>query len=747
MPNDSECAWSVARRILLVASLCTLSLAASCGGHDGDTCTAGAEDCRCTGDGTCNPGLICQVELCVVNTRRDAGRSSGGSDDGDSGQGGAGGSPADASTNDALVSVTPPPPPIQVSYLDKTASPCDDFYQFACGGWQVQNALRPNELNRSTYGTPETDISKVVYGSIDFMIANRTTSTDPEVITIGNYYQSCMDAVAQPAARETLKTVVALVDPVAALPDLATASAELRKRGVSTFFLLYANPDPGATANYILTIDQGARQLPTRDYYFDADLQVVRDAYRAHITKLAQVVGVTIDADAVLRVETAIAQGELTPAQKRDPVTTYNKMPVADAMALASHFPWQAYFNAAGIATVDKVNVISPGALKGLDMVLTTLPIDDLKHYLRWQVVESKAALLDQPALDAEFEFHGKVIDGATALGSRRGTCLVRTRSRFAWELSRAYVEQYFPAGSRGVAQAMVRAIRAAFAKRIQSRPWLDDATRQEALTKLQAIGEHIGAPDPLPRITRAAPVRPPIDDNLAGSLSSFAGIVTALGQPVNRAVWHAGSEPIVVNAFYYSAYNDINIPAGILHLPHFDVGRSLVANFGGVGRIIGHELTHGFDDQGRHLDGTGSLREWWSPMVAAEFVKRAQCVGDQFGKFEAEPGHFIDPALTMGENLADLGGVRLAYEAFLTDGRSPAFEGFDDRQQFFIASAQTRCTNTAVDWQNKLLKTDGHSPDKARVNRIVAQMPEFAEAFTCPATAKERAVPLCEVW
>jgi predicted metalloendopeptidase len=537
-----------------------------------------------------------------------------------------------------------------------------------------------------------------------------------------------------------------MVDAVKSVADLGPVTAELRKRGAHTFFLLYAGIDPGASTKYVLTVDQGARRLPTRDYYFDPALQPVRDAYRGHITRLAELAEVSIDADAVVRVETAIAQGELAPAQKRDPVATYNAMPLAQLFALAPHFPWQAHLDSLGVGPLEAVQVVSPGAVRALETVLTSVPIADLRHYLRWVIVDAKAGLLDQPVADEEFAFHDRVISVGTVQPSRRAVCLYRTRNRFPWELSRPYVQKYFPPASRLAVQAIVNALRATFAQRILSRPWLDPATRKEALAKLNAMGEHLGAPE-LPLITRAAALRPPIEDDLAGTQTYWGGIVAALKATVNHQSWHNGSEPIVVNAFYQWPFNDINVPAGILHPPHFDGARSPVANYGAIGSLIGHELTHGFDDQGRQYDGTGSLRQWWTPAVSAEFVQRARCLGDQFGRFEASPGLRVDAALTMGENVADLGGLRLGYEAFLTHARGPSFGGFDDRQQFFIAAAQIRCTSITTEYLNKLMRTDPHAPDPARVNLIVAQMPEFAEAFACPAGAPLRASPACELW
>jgi putative endopeptidase len=635
-------------------------------------------------------------------------------------------------------------PPVLLGFMDRTANPCDDFYQYACGGFITKYAtMYPGGVYYA--GNANTKVALFSRELIDAAVAQRTTSTDPEQVTIGNYFQSCMDAENDATSRTTLKGVVAMVDGVKSLADLATVGADLRKRDVPTFFVSYTQIDAGNSMVYLLAFDQGARRLPTRDHYFDDAYKDLRARYLIHIKTLSDLVGVTVDPVAVMRVETALAMTELTPTEKRDPHKVYNKMTFAQLNGMATNFPLRAHLDALGFGPLDMVNVISPAAWKGMDAMVGKLPLEDLKHYMRWQVIDNKASFLDKPALAEEFDFH-RLFSGAVTMAMRKSTCFSATQTRFASVLGRTFVERYFPQEARDQATELLTSVRAAFSRRLATRTWLDEATRKEAGIKLDAIVAKIGSAMPLPRITTITPVTQTLQQNLDGNVANYPGNVTVLKAVPDRTRWQ--TPPLTVNAFYERPYNDIVFPAAILQAPWFEGGRSKMVNFATMGAVMGHELSHAFDDSGRQYDSTGSLRDWWTPGATAEFDKRAQCFGEPMGKFEILPGKFVNGSLTLGENLADNNGLRLALDAYTQEGpRAPVYQGFDERQQFFLAHAQLWCSFQSPESTANQIATDGHPPDKARINVPMALMPEFAEAFKCAPGSKERAPMSCEMW
>jgi putative endopeptidase len=734
----SEPRWNPAGRLALVmVSMCGLAGAAGCDdAAPSDGCLAGTVECRCTAGGGCDIGLQCTNGRCVAApVVRDAGPRSDSRDP-----------ELDAGAPDAAATRAPA---IEMSFLDRKTEPCNDFYQFACGGWLEQNPLRTGESWRRRRSAPSAEIGTLVIKLIEDAWMQRSSSDNPETRAIGNYHQSCLGAPFETAARTTMKALLAMTDGITNLDGYARVSAELRKRGAHSLFLLYAMVDPGDPSRYILTIDQGTRVLPSRDYYLEPGYATLRNQYKAHVQKMATLMGVAIDGDAVLRVETALSQGEATLTERRDPLSTYNKLPLAEAIAKAPRFPWRAHLEALGftdMAALASVNVRSLPYLQAIEGYLATAPIEDLKHYLRWQMLENKAAHLDQQVLDEEFDFHGRLFSGRTAVPTRASTCLGYTEGSFGMYLSKRYVERYFDARTRGAVEGMMTAVKAAFSRRLAALTWLDEPTRAAAQAKLQAIDQKVGHPDDWPVITMEPPARPWLEEHLERSQASYRGIVSALTATPKRSTW--STTPITINAFYRPQFNEIVFPAAILRPPYFDVNRDLPANYAAIGVIIGHELTHGFDDSGRHYDGMGALRNWWSQAVDVEARKRSQCLADYFGKLEPLPGTFIDGALSLGENTADLGGVRLALQAYLGSGPAAApVGGFDARQQFFIGYGQLWCSRISPDLLRSLLTSDTHAPDKQRVNGPLSHMPEFAEAFRCPAAAPMRAPAVCEIW
>ncbi|APR77610.1 Metallopeptidase [Minicystis rosea] len=639
------------------------------------------------------------------------------------------------------------PAGIDLQAMDQSVDPCTDFYQFACGNWIATHPVGSDGVVAAKFHEPYYEALPRLRDIVEQDAAGARAADDPHADLIGNYFASCNDAPGNLDARSTLRALLDNIDKLSTLDDVARQTAIQRGIGSVTLFSFYVGVDPGDATRSTVRIDQGGFELDDRSYYLDPNNGDLMARYRTHIETMSGLIGGTpIDAAAAIRVEKAIAEASLPRDERRDPESLHHPMKLGQVIALAPTFPWATYLQEEGMSDLDDVDVAVPEYLTALDAILKSTPIEDLKSYLRWQLLQDLAAGLDQAFLDEDFAFWSE-FTGQSALSPRWFTCLNATLDALGYAVAEPYAARFYDEETTQATSAMFDRARGAFAKRIETAAWLDEATRTEALAKLDVIVAKIGHPAQGPDLAGLTLTSGSyLDNRLSLRRFSVARNKGRLGQPVDRSTWNLS--PVTVNAIYTWSANDLTLPAALLTSPFFVGGRTDAANFGALGAIIGHEMTHGFDDQGRHYDGNGSLRNWWTLSVETRFVERVQCVEQQFDAFTLPSGEHVNGTLTLGENLADLGGIRTAHGA-LFDGSNEESggNGFDAAQVFFISYAQTWCENVRSDYASLLLLTDPHAPGRFRVNGPLSNMSEFREAFECSADAPMVRAKPCEVW
>ena len=654
-------------------------------------------------------------------------------------------------------------PAFNLANLDRSVSPCTDFYQFAAGGWVKANPIPPEYSRWGTFNILQQHNEDILRSILEDAAANPKKSSEANWQKIGDFYGSCMnEAQIEAAGTKPLDAEFKEIAAVKDLPSLGATIAHLDRDGVNAVLNFGSAVDFKDSSMRIAEADQGGLGLPNRDYYVkqDAKSKALRDEYQAHVTNMFKLLGdapntAAAEAKTVLLVETKLAQGSMEPADMRNPDNVYHKMTIAQVKGLTPHFAWAEYITNIGspeIGQVSSLNIAQPDFFKTMDSALQSVPLADWKTYLRWHVVHAFAPALPKTFVDENFAFYGKTLTGAQQIQPRWRRCVRAADEQLGEALGQYYVKAAFPPEAKNKAVAMVHNLMDALRDDLKTLDWMSPATRQQALLKLNAIMLKIGYPEKWRsyanyHVTREAYAV----DVMRGNAFETAWDLGKVGKPVDRTEWEM--TPPEVNAYYDPTMNEIVFPAGILQPPFFNPNADDAVNYGGIGAVIGHEMTHGFDDEGAKFDAKGNLRNWWTQQDYKNFEARGECIVKEFGGFQIEPGLNENGKLVEGESIADLGGLTIAYRAFqkTLDGKSAPkpIDGFTADQRFFLGYGQIWASNIRIEQARVFASTDPHPLPNFRVNGAVSNMPAFAKAFNCAAgsaMAKPGAVR-CQIW
>lgn len=641
--------------------------------------------------------------------------------------------------------------------LDKTCKPCDDFYQFAMGGWMKSNSIPPQY---STWGSFSRLLDKNQQNLQQILAAAESAKATPgsNEQKIGDFYASCMDTAAIDAAGT--KPIDAEMASIAAMKnevDLQTEAAKLQKEGVGVLFRFSANQDAKDSSQVVGAAWQGGLGLPEREYYLKQDdkSKQLRDAYVKHVAKMFELLGDPADtaateATTVLGIETSLANASMKNTDLRDPEKTYHRVKLADLRTMTPDFDWESYFKAMGRPDLKEINVGQPDFFRALDTQLAATPIADWKTYFRWHLVNSSAAGLPEKFVDEEFEFRGKTLTGAKEIQPRWKRCVQATDRSLGEALGQLYVQKYFPPEAKAHALVMVHNLIAALRDDLQTLSWMSPETRAQATSKLEAFAVKIGYTDKWRDYSALKIDRTSFlgNERRASAFDSQRRLAK-IGQPVDRTEW--GMTPPTVNAYNNSSMNEIVFPAGILQPPFYDPKADDAVNYGGMGAVIGHEITHGFDDHGSQFDGHGNLKNWWTPEDLTNFKERAACVQTQFDNYVVDGELHENGKLVLGESIADLGGITISYAAYEKSlqgkQRPPDKDGFTPEQRFFLGWAQVWGANDRPEYERLMANTNPHPLPRFRGNGPLSNMAEFAKAFGCKKGDPMVREQVCKIW
>ena len=666
-------------------------------------------------------------------------------------------------------SPAPPPEPappagkapgIDLAAMDPKADPCDDFYAYACGGWLAHTEIPADRGRWGRFNELEEKNKERLKGLLEELAAGKGDLGEARLRKAGVYYQSCMDeAGVEARGTASLAAAWSRLEPVKDPSSLAAAVGRLHAEGVAPLFFFRAEQDLKNSSEVVAGISQGGLSLPDRDYYTRSDPKsvAIQKALVAHVARMLELAGVERaraekEAGAVYDLERSLAEPQWTRVELRDPRNLDHRLDLSSLEKLAPRFPWRPYLEAVGAPGVRAFLATTPKALARIDELAASTPAETWRAYLRWKVLERAAdgRALPRAFVDERFAFTSQNFTGAKELEPRWKFCVAATDRALGEALGEAFVRRYFAGDAKEKALALVTGVQAAQARNLAEVAWMDPATRGKALEKLERIDNKIGYPSRWRdyeslRLERDAY----LENAVAASAFEMRRQVAKIGKPLDRSEW--GMTPPTVNAYYDGQLNEMVFPAGILQPPFYTRGAADAVNYGATGFVVGHELTHGFDDEGRKFDASGNLADWWTAPVAAEFERRAACLDRQFSGYPAVEELKVNGRLTLGENIADLGGLKLALSAYRASrkGKPPeaSADGLTPEQQFFVAAGQLWCGKVRPELARVRAQTDPHSPPRWRVNGPLSNLKEFAAAFACKADSPMVRSERCEVW